>query len=196
MAGINSEKIYTGAPDQTSVTGAIYRAPLGTALPTAVDTALNAAFVASGYINEDGIELTPELSTKDIKDWSKQVVRKLVETFTNELTWKHLESGKESLENWFGAANLTVTPATTTKGEQIKARLNKSEQPHYAWAIKLKDGPRRVLITIGDGQVTKRDKLALKGDEAMVWGVTLTTFEDTNGDHAVFLFDDGKTTTV
>lgn len=196
MAGIDQSKIFTGGPNQTKVVGAILRAPLGTTMPATIDTAPDAAFVASGYITEDGLELTPELSTKDIKDWSGAVVRKLVETFTNELMWKHLETAKESLENYFGAANVTVTARTTTKGEQIKAVLNKNELPHGAFIFQIKDGPRRIMITVADGQVAKREKLAFKATDPTTWGVTLSTFEDTNGNHVTIFTDDGVFATV
>ena len=197
MAGIDSEKIYTGGPNQTKTVGAILRAPLGTDLPETIDEAPDAAFVGSGYISEDGLELTPELKTKDIVDWSKAVVRKLIETFSNELVWKHLETSMESLKNYAGDANVTeVAPADATHGQQLKTRFNKAELPHGSWLFRIKDGPRRMLIVVPDGQVTKRDKVSFKADDATMWGVTLTTFEDANGDHIIIYTDDGKVITA
>lgn len=192
--GTDQSKIFTGGPSQTSVVGAILRAPLGTAMPTTAGGTINAAFVGAGYISEEGLELTPDMSTKDIKEWGGAVVRRLIETFMSELAWKHIETNKESLENYFGAANVTVTAANATHGEQLKAKLNKAELPHQAWIFQIKDGPRRITICVGDGQITKREKVSFKNSELVAWGTTLTTFEDANGDHLVILTDDGKIT--
>lgn len=200
--GTDNQKVLIGAPNQSKTTGAILRAPLGTDLPESIDaaipgTTLDPLFVGCGYINEDGLSITPDMSTKDIKDWSQAVVRKIVESFTNEVAWKHLETSKESLENYFGQANVTVeAAANTTHGTQLKARLNKDELPHQAWVVLVKDGKQRVLIVIPDGQVTSREAIEFKGADPTTWGVTLTTYEDANGDHVLIYTDDGLVTTA
>lgn len=199
--GTNNQKIYTGGPEQSKVTGGILRAPLGTDLPDSIDAAMDAtlddAFVGSGYINEDGLKLTPDMSTKDIKDWSGAVVRKLIETFTNTLAWKHLETSQESLAVYLGPDNVTeLAAANAMHGQQLKGRLNAAELPHDSWLFRIKDGPRRVLLVVPDGQITKREAVEFKGAEATTWGVELTTYEDENGDHVLIYTDDGQKITV
>ena len=44
--------VSTGKP---AVNGAIYRAPLGTTLPTSTTATLNSAFKCLGYASEDGV---------------------------------------------------------------------------------------------------------------------------------------------
>lgn len=199
--GIDNQKVLIGAPDQSKTTGAIMRAPLGTALPGSIDAAmpetLDDAFVGCGYINEDGLSITPDMSTKDILDWSQQVVRKIVESFTNEVAWKHLETSKESLENYFGEDNVEVlAAANASHGTQLLAKLNKAELPRCAWIARIKDGKQRVLVVLPDAQVTGREAIEFKGSDPTTWGVTLTTYEDEDGNHAYIYTDDGLVTTV
>lgn len=54
--------------------GAIYRAPIGTALPTDTSTALNAAFKQLGYVSDDGLTNSNNAEYEDIKAWGGDIV--------------------------------------------------------------------------------------------------------------------------
>ncbi|AOZ65117.1 major tail protein [Arthrobacter phage Greenhouse] len=99
--------VFTGAPDQL-VTGAILRAPVGTALPASIASALDPAYTDSGYIGPDGLKLTPNTKLSDIKDWSGTTIRKVLEEFAAELGWSHLELSTEALRAYFGDLNVAV----------------------------------------------------------------------------------------
>jgi len=62
MADVN--KVTSAKP---KIGGAIYSAPLGTALPTDATTELNTAFKALGYISEDGLVNENTASTENLK---------------------------------------------------------------------------------------------------------------------------------
>lgn len=187
---VNTQKVFTGGPDQLT-TGAILRAPLGTALPTAIATAPNAAFKDSGYIGTDGLKLTPTTSTETIKDWSGATIREVLSEFTAKMSWTHIELSEEAMKVYFGDANVTKTAATASTGTFIDAKLNATELPICAWIFKIKDGPRKVLITVPLGQVTERGEITFTKTSAISLPVTLTTYPDASGNNVYIYTDDG-----
>lgn len=190
---VDATKVLVGSPDQLT-TGAILSAPTGTAAPTSAVTALNVAFTDSGYISEDGLEIAPNISTADIRDWSGAVVRRVLDQFDGTLSWAHIETNQASLENYFGEDNVTATAANATHGAQLAATLGAYDLPRKSWAFKIKDGDNRILIYVPDGQVTARESVTLRKSQAVAWGLTLTAYPDASG-HAIYVFtDDGQLT--
>lgn len=187
---VNSSSVLTGAPDQLT-TGPILSAPVGTALPTDATTALNVAFKDSGYVSEDGLNLTPERSTEAIKDWSGAKIRDILTEFGASLAWSHLETNEASLKNYFGDANVTVTAATVSTGKRLTAKLKGEELPRKSWAFKIKDGTNKVLIVVPIGQITDTGEVSFMKSGAITWPCTLTTYPDAAGVNVYVYTDDG-----
>lgn len=191
MAGVNAKNVLTGAPDQAT-TGAISSAKNPSALPTEVTGPFAPEFVSTGYVNEDGLTLKTERSTEAIKEWGGSIVRQILSEFNGTLAWSHLETNEESLRNYFGDENVTVTEATASQGKRITALLKAAEMPRKAWFFRMKDGENRVLIVIPDGQITETGEVSFVKSGAIEWPVTLTTYPDASGNNAYFYFDDGQ----
>jgi hypothetical protein len=192
---VTATNVLTGAPDQLT-TGPILSAPRGTALPDSLDAEIDAAFEDSGYISEDGLTLTPERSTEQVKDWSGSVVRELLTEFSAKLAWAHLETNEQSLKNYLGDDNVTVEAATTTEGKRITALLRSTEMPRKPWIFKVKDGDARVLIVVPDGQVSETGEVSFVKSGAITWPVTLATYPDSNGVNVYVYLDDGQVLTA
>ena len=192
---VTATNVLTGAPDQLT-TGPILSAPRGTTLPTSLDDTIDPAFDDSGYISEDGLTLTPERSTEQVKDWSGSVVRELLTEFSAKLAWAHLETNEQSLRNYLGDENVTVVDATSTEGKRITALLRATEMPRKPWIFKIKDGESRVLIVVPDGQVSETGEVAFVKSGAITWPVTLATYPDANGVNVYVYLDDGQVLTA
>lgn len=67
----NAQNVTTGKP---KVGGAVYVAPLGTALPTDAKAALNEAFESLGYISEDGLVNNNSPESDSVKAWGGDTV--------------------------------------------------------------------------------------------------------------------------
>ena len=194
----NTNDVRVGAPDQAT-TGAILSAPLGTTLPslssiTKAAVTIDPAFEGNEYISEDGLALTPNYSTQNIKDWSGAVVRKVLEEFDGTLGWKMISTNQNALETAFGKANVTANAATQTHGNQLQAALGARLPDPRSWVFLMKDGDARIVIVVPKGQVTALNEIKFVPNDAVKWGVTLSTYPDDAGNSIYIMTDDGVVT--
>lgn len=196
----NVSDVRVGAPDQAT-TGAIKHAPIGTTLPTLssitkASVTLDPAFVGNEYVSEDGLTLSPSMSTSDIKDWSGAVVRKLLESFDGTLSWTMISTDENALEIAFGSDNVSTSAATSTHGAQIRAALGAHLPDEQSWVFLMKDGDARIVIVVPDGQITEVGEVTFKNNEAIGWNVTLSCYPDNSGNSIYIMTDDGVVTTA
>jgi len=193
MAGPLSKDVFVGAPDQ-AVTGAILSGPVGTPLPagaTATSATLNVALVASGYVGEAGVRITPSRSTTAIRDWSRKAIRTLLESFDGTLAWEHLALDVQSVKNYFGDENVEVFPATSTLGTRMALKLRGDALTEKAWVFRMKDGLRKVVIVVPNGTITEQGEIPFVANDAIRLPVVLTTAPDSAGNSLYIYTDDG-----
>lgn len=190
---LDATRVLIGTPDQAT-TGAILSAPLGTTLPTSAVDTLAAAFKDSGFISEDGLTLGNDISTSDIFEWGGSMVRRVKESFSGTLSWGQLETTEESLKNAFGDSAVTATAATSTHGAQLAVAIKGELPAAKSWVFKLKDGANRMLIVVPNGQVTSLEDVSFTSSDAVIWGVSLACYPDSNGVSIYIYTDDGVVT--
>ena len=149
----NTAKVTTGKP---KVAGAVYRAPIGTTLPTDASTALAAAFEDMGYISEDGITNSNSPDSEKIK---------------------FLESLNEDvLETVYGVSNVTVGSNTIT------VVANASALGEYIYVIDMvMTGGALKRIVIPKGSLSELGDIVYKSNEAVGYEVTLEALPDSSG---------------
>jgi hypothetical protein len=193
---INAAKVLVGTADQQNTTGAIRSGDLVEEAPanfTAADTAA-AALEGSGYVSEDGIELSTDLSTNDIREWNHATVRKVLDTFDGTITFSLIQQDYESWCQAVGEENVTQVAATTTHGEQLRIALGAHLAPERSWAFMMKDGDTRVIIFIPRGQITAMDAITFSATDAVAIPLTLSAYDDGSGESIYIFIDDGKKT--
>lgn len=163
------------------VAGAIYRAPLGTALPTEASTALAEAFKDMGYISEDGVVNSNSPSTAKIKAWGGQVVLIVRTEKPDTFKLTFLEAlNPNVLETVYGAGNVTVDISAGT----INVVANAAELDGYVYVadIAMRDGALKRIV-IPNGTLSDLGDIVYKDDVAIGYEVTLDAMPDSAGNN-------------
>lgn len=187
---VQSKNVFVGAPDQAT-TGAILTGPETDIIPEFLDDFEFTGLTDSGYVNEDGVTITPSESTESIKDWSMKVIRKVLTEFDGTIAWTHLELSLGALKNYMGDDNVTTEVATAGHGVQTRAAIAGEVRPVKAWYFKIKDGARKALVFVPHGQITERGEIPLTASAAITLPVTLSSYPDAAGKSIYIYTDDG-----
>lgn len=147
-----------------AVTGSVYKAPTGTAAPTDQTTALNASFVALGYIGEGGVteSLPASGESTPIKAWQNGATVRTVRSAPDEnptYSFVALETNLTVVEARYGA---TVTQ-TATEGSYV---INSTDsRAADSWVIDVVDGAELERTYIPEGTVVEvGDKVYANGE--------------------------------
>lgn len=166
--------VTTGKP---KVGGAIYRAPLSTALPTDATTALNVAFKSLGYCSEDGLTNATDRTFTDVKAWGGDTVLSMQTEYSDTFTFKLIEALNEDvLKTVFGESNVTKT------GEAFTIKANSKEISESSWVAEMiMSGNKACRVVIPNGKITSVGEVAYRDNEAVGYELTVTALPDASG---------------
>ena len=160
------------------VSGAIYRAPIGTALPADATTTLGGAFVELGYVSEDGLVNTNSPETENIKEWGGTDVLNVLTEKTDEWQCTLIEVlNVNVLKAIYGANNVSGTLAAG-----ITVTANTDEQEEAIWVVDMvmRNGVLKRVV-IPNGKISELGDITYKRDEAVGYEITLTGLADGYG---------------
>lgn len=177
-------------------TGGVLVADVGSTAPTDATTALDAAFKAAGYVGEDGLTETIDRSTDKIKAWGGDTVKIVQTDFAVTYQFTFLETlNVDVLKTIYGAANVTTTAATSTKGTLHAVKLNSADLPSKAFVFEMKDGVARIRIHVPEGKITELGEVTYADGEVIGYQVTVEALPNSAlAANAVKYLDDGKPT--
>lgn len=192
---LDTTKVFVGRADQSATAGAICSGDVMTTIPANLTDAVKAvtAFETSGYVSSDGVSLSTDYSTKDITEWNGGTCRKVLETFTGEITFTLIQTDYASLCQAFGEENVEKVAATKDHGEQLHVKLGTHLPKARAWAFRIKDGDAAVVVLVPNGAVTSVDDITFSATEAISLPVTVTAYDDGTGESIHIYTDDGVT---
>ena len=167
--------VSVGKPDKS---GAIFFAPLGTALPTSADETKAAAFVPLGYVSEDGLTNDNSPESDSVKAWGGDTVLNLQTDRPDSFTFTLLEVlNVDVLKAVYGTSNVTVDGSGN-----ITVKATADEMGSGSWIIDMiMRGNRKKRIVIPNGTISELGTITYKDDEAVGYELTLTDVPDSSG---------------
>ncbi len=171
----DAKNVTTGKPKKG---GAIFRAPLGTPLPTDATTALDKAFKALGYCSDDGLTNSNSPENDSVKAWGGDTVLNMQTSKEDTFGFKLIESlNVEVLKAVYGNDNVSGDLDT---GVTIKA--NADEQEECSWVVELilKGGALKRIV-IPSAKVTEVGDITYVDEEAIGYETTISATPDEEG---------------
>jgi hypothetical protein len=164
MADFNPTMVRVG------VTGTVYVAPVGTALPTDVSTNLNAAFQSVGFISEEALVESLSITTERLRAWQRPVG---IRTLTTEVEWTFqfgmLETSPLALDLYYG-----LDDGTTVTSGVAKTSISAFPQSvQRAMVIEIEDGDVVTRYALPIVEVGEREEVTHNLSEGTIWGVTV-----------------------
>ena len=160
------------------VAGHIFRAPLGTTLPTDATTALNEAFQDMGYISADGVSNANSPDTDVIRAWGGDIVITTNNGRDDQFSFTMLEyKNLNVLKAVYGDENVS---GSLQSGITINA--TNADLGDYSWVIEMVlRGNVAHRIVIPDAQIAEIGEINYVDNDAASFPVTLNAITDSNG---------------
>lgn len=152
------------------VSGTVYRAPKGTALPTDATTALPEAWKSVGYIGEDGITLSEDTDKTSVNEMGGNAVKTIVSSYSETAQFVMIETNEHSLKERYGDENVIWNEDGTY---QYAHRIPGGEgYPHVIEIMKTNGFVERTVIA--DASPSEFGDAQYHGSDAVGYDVTLS----------------------
>jgi hypothetical protein len=179
MSWNNSDELHVG------ITGQIYVAPLGTALPSDPTAALNAAFVGLGYTTEDGFSFSASRETTDIGGWQTfDPLRTIITARTVQVSFALKQWNEETVPFAFGGGSISGSGPYTYNLPDPEDGLDER-----AMVIDSVDGDNHVRFVFRRGIVIEAVESQFQHGASADLPITFKLLKPSTGAIASILFD-------
>ena len=178
MATASKNKASNVTAGKPKITGAIFRAPVGSTLPTDAKTELDAAFKCLGYVSEDGVTNGNSPERTQTKAWGGDVVLSTQTEKPDTFQFKLIEAKNvDVLKMIYGDSHVAGTLDT---GITVDVTAEDPGPAAYVIDMILKDGDLKRLV-IPSASISEMDDIVYNDSEPVGYDVTLTATADDTG---------------
>lgn len=190
----DKSNVIAGKP---KVGGAVFRAPLGTPIPTNARTPLPAAFVELGYVSSEGWSRQINKAYETINAWGGDEVSKSRTEHGVGFSTTLIEDLNENAQNakW-GTAAVVATPATPTHGNLLTVTYVGKDTAPGVWVFDMDDqGKLHRSIFPNAVDTTEGFEQTFSDSDPVGLPFEMTAYKDAAlGAYFVDYTDDGKRT--
>ena len=168
--------------------GYIFRAPVGTTLPTDIETTLDPAFKVLGFISEDGYVESLETDSEDIVDMNGDLMDSPQTSRVESAQFTLAEIKAETLKVQYGDENVTDANGVIS----VKNNGDSVTTSAYVLELLLKNG-RRWRKVVPKGQSSELDDLTIAVGELCARAITMKYLTDDQGNTCYDYFESTET---
>lgn len=188
----SKSNVMSGKP---KISGAVFRAPLGTPVPTDARTALDAAFIEQGYASSEGWSRQINKAYNTINAWGGDEVQRSRTEHGVAFSLTLIEDlNAEAQKSKFGETAVVVTPASATHGKQITVTYKGADTDPSVWVLDMSDqGKLHRTVFYDAADTTESFEQTFSDEDVIALPFELTAYRDAvTGAYFIDYTDDGK----
>lgn len=184
--------VLIGAPDRSTeegVVGYAYTYPTTEPAPTSTTAELPVGAEDLGFVSEDGLTISTDRSTENLRDWNLDAVRQLLTEHDATVTFTIISWTLPGLRAYFGAENVD------DEGDEIVVRINSGAIADRGWVFNLKDMDRKRRVVVPVGAVASQGEITFVKGEATPLEIELSPLADAFGEK-IYIYTQKSATPV
>lgn len=177
----NAGNVTAGKP---KVGGAVFRAPLGTPLPSDATSPLDAGFVCMGYVSEDGVSNGYSKDSSKVKAWGGDTVLNVNGGTEDTFSFSMIEALNAGvLGAVYNSENVTGDLET---GMKISVTSEDSESASWVFEIAMKDKTMKRIV-VPSASISEVEDITYNDTDPVGYGVTLAAVPVNGATHIEYI---------